>query len=57
MPCLTFFLAQFDIPCSILFVHVTLSHFSKFKIPVGMSLPFFADNFFFFWAKKKKFIS
>ena len=25
---------------SILFVQVTLSHFSKFKIIVGMSLPF-----------------
>ena len=33
-----FFSAQFDIPCSILFVQVTLSHFGKFKITVGMSL-------------------
>ena len=30
-----FFLAQFDI------VHVTLSHFSKFKIIVGMSFSCF----------------
>ena len=38
-PCLYFFLVQFDIPYSNLFVQVTLSHFSKFKIIVGMSLP------------------
>ena len=48
---LTFFSAQFDIPYSILFAKVTLSHFSKFKIIVGMSLPCFADKFF--CAKKK----
>ena len=50
-PCLYFFLAQFDIPYSILFVQVTSSHFSKFKIIVGMSLPCF---FFFFWTKQNK---
>ena len=33
------FSAQFDIPYSILFVQVALSHFGKFKIIVGMSLP------------------
>ena len=32
-----FFSAQFDIPRSIVFVQVTLSHFNKFKIIVGMS--------------------
>ena len=37
----TFLSAQFDIPYSILFVQVALSHFSKFKIIVGMSLPCF----------------
>ena len=36
-----FFSAQFDIPYSIIFVLVTLSHFSKFNIIVGMSLPCF----------------
>ena len=36
-----FFSAQFDIPYSILFAKVTLSHFSKFKLIVGMSLPRF----------------
>ena len=38
-----FFSAQFDIPYSILFVQVTgtLSHFSKFKIVVGMGFPCF----------------
>ena len=41
-PCLYFiFSAQFDIPYSILFVQVTLSHISKFKIIVGMSFPCF----------------
>ena len=40
-PRLHSFLAQFDIPYLILFVQVTLSHFSKFKIIVGMSLPCF----------------
>ena len=30
------FLAQFDIPYSILIVQVTLSYFGKFKIIVGM---------------------
>ena len=41
-PCLFFFFsAQFDIPYSILFVRVTLSHYSKFKIIVGMSFPCF----------------
>ena len=33
--------AQFDIPYPILFVQVTLSYFSKFKVIVGMSLPCF----------------
>ena len=33
-----FFSAQFDIPYLLLFVQVTLSHFSKFKIIVGMLL-------------------
>ena len=37
----SFFSTQFDIPYSFLFVQVTLSHFSKFKIIVGMSLPCF----------------
>ena len=37
----TFFLAQFVILYSILFIQVTLPHFSKFKIIVGMSLPCF----------------
>ena len=43
-PCLYlffFFSAQIDIPYSILFVQVTLSHFSQFKITVGISLPWF----------------
>ena len=35
---LLFFSAQFDIPYSILFVQVTLSHFSKLKIMVDMPL-------------------
>ena len=35
------FLTQFNIPYSILFVQVTFSHFSIFKIIVGMSLPCF----------------
>ena len=43
----TFFSAQFDIPYSILFVQVTLSHSSKFKIIVGMYYLVFADKFFF----------
>ena len=49
----TFFSAQFDIAYSILFVQVTLSHFSKFKIIVGMSLItlFLLINFF---VPKKK---
>ena len=38
---LLFVSAQFDIPYSIFFVQVTLFHFSKFKIIVGMSLPCF----------------
>ena len=38
---LLFFSAQFDISYSILFVQVTLSYVSKFKIIVGMSLPCF----------------
>ena len=38
---LLFFSAQFDIPYSILFVQVTLSHFSELKIIVGMSLSCF----------------
>ena len=38
---LFFFSAQFDIPYSILFVQVTLSHFSKFKIIVVMSFTCF----------------
>ena len=37
---------MFDSVCQ-----VTLSHFSKFKIIVGMSLPCFAD--IFFYAKKR----
>ena len=41
-PCLYYFSALFDIPYSILFVQVTSSHFSKFKIIVGMSLPCFS---------------
>ena len=49
----TFFSAQFDIPYSILF-QVTLSHFSKVKIIVGMPLPSFADNFFVPKKNKKK---
>ena len=48
-----FFSAQFDIPCSILF-QVTLSHFSKYKIIVGMSLPSFADIFLCEKKKTKK---
>ena len=35
------FLAQFDIPYSILSVQTTLFHFSKIIIIVGMSLPCF----------------
>ena len=42
---LLFFSAQFDIPGSILFVQVTSSHFSKFKIIVGMSLPVARERF------------
>ena len=38
---LLIFSAQFDIPYLILFVQVTLSHFSKFKIIVGMALACF----------------
>ena len=37
------------------FVQVTLSHFSKFKIIVGMSLLVFADTFFVS-KKQKRFI-
>ena len=40
-PCLYLFSAQFHIPYSVLFVQITLSHFSKFKIIVGMPLPCF----------------
>ena len=40
-PCLYFFPEQFDFPYSILFVQVTLSHFSKFIIIVGISLSCF----------------
>ena len=36
-----FFSAQFNIQYLILFVQVTLFHFSKFIIIVGMSLPCF----------------
>ena len=51
----TFFSAQFDIPYSILFVQVTLSHFSKFKIIVGMSLAcFLLINFICAKKNKKK---
>ena len=50
----TFFSARFDIPYSILFVQITLSHFSKFKIIVGMSLPVFTDKFFLCQKKQKK---
>ena len=35
------FSTHFDIPYSIIFVQVTLSHISKFRIIVGMSLPCF----------------
>ena len=35
------------------FVQVTLSHYSKFKIIVGMSLPCFADIYFL--CQKKSF--
>ena len=49
----TFFSAQIDIPYSILF-QVTLSHFSKFKIIIGMSLSSFAVNFFCAKKKQKK---
>ena len=47
---LLFFFALFDIPYSILFVQVTLSHFSKFEIIVGMLLP----CLIFFVPKKNK---
>ena len=49
----TFFSAQFGNPYSIIFVQVTLSRFSKFKMIVGMSLPCFADKFFFVPTTKK----
>ena len=38
---LLIFSAQFDISYLILFVQVILSHFSKFKIIVGMALACF----------------
>ena len=38
---LLFFLAQFDFAFSIVFVQVTLFHFSKSKIIVGMTLSCF----------------
>ena len=52
----TFFSAQFDISYSILFVQVTLSHFSNFKISliVGMSSLFLLINFFFVPKKTTK---
>ena len=50
----TFFPAQFDIPYSILFVQVTLSHFSKFKQSSVCHYLVFAENFFFAPKTKKK---
>ena len=47
---LLFFSAQFDIPYSILFVRVALSHFSKFKIIV---VTIFLHTMFF--VPKKRF--
>ena len=49
---LTFFSAQFDIPYSILFVQVTLSHFSKFYDRRCVITLFLLMNFF--CAKKQK---
>ena len=49
-----FFWVQFDIPYSILFVQVTLSHFSKFEIIVGISLPCLFLLIHLFCAKKKQ---
>ena len=53
----TFFSAQFDIPSSILFVQVTLSHFSnnmaKLKYNRGYVI-FLFSLINFFCAKKKK---
>ena len=51
---LLFFSAQFDIPYSILFVQVTLSHFSKFKIIVGMLFYYLVFPDKFFLCQKKK---
>ena len=51
---LLLFSAQFDIPYSILFVQVTSSPFSEFKIIVGMSYLVFADKFFCTKKKQKK---
>ena len=50
----TYFSAQFDIPYLILFVQVTLSHSSKFKIMSVCHYLVVADNFFFLPKKAKK---
>ena len=50
-----FFSAQFDIPYSILFVQITLSSFSKFKITVDMSITLFSLINFFAPKKQKKY--
>ena len=53
----TFFSAQSDIPHSILFVQVTLSHFSKLKEIVGTSLPVAYGDLFEWVFTLQKFLS
>ena len=50
----TFISAHFDILYWILFVQVTLSHFSKFEIIVGMPLVTLFSLIKFFVPKKNK---
>ena len=49
----TFFAALFDIPYSILFVQVTLFHFSKFRIIVATVCHYLVSAAKFFYVPKK----